>query len=376
MNRSTITFIVSAILGCGTSCANNIAEEESPISEVMEPTEIEMTVPIPQNYFNAATNQGVVEVVEYDSKDYTGSMTPTKKPAYVYLPYGYDSSKKYDIIYLMHGWTGTAEQYFGIPSWPQMKNLFDNMIQNGDCAPFIAVSPTWDKDNRAKDWGESTQEVAVFFNEYINDLIPAVEGKYSTYAETVDKEGILASRDHRAFGGFSLGAITTWYIFEQAFDYQKWYLPMSGDNWHIRMFGGQSAPKETAEFLVTVVNSSDYKDDFYVWYAVGTSDSRFPQTHNQAMAMMAIPETFNSSNFSYHQRQNGQHDFNSVWEFCYNAFPFMFSTSQNSAISEVMTDELQGTSRKLQGIYTLDGRKVEVADKGIFIIDGKKIAKR
>lgn len=62
----------------------------------------------------------------------------------------------------MHGWTGTAEQYFGIPSRPQMKNLFDNMIQNGDCAPFIAVSPTWDKDNRAKDWGESTQEVAVF----------------------------------------------------------------------------------------------------------------------------------------------------------------------------------------------------------------------
>ena len=54
----------------------------------------------------------------------------------------------------------------------------------------------------------------------------------------------------------------------------------------------------------------------------------------------------------------------------------MFSTSQNSSISEVMTDELQGTSRKLQGIYTLDGRKVEVADKGIFIIDGKKIAKR
>ena len=56
----------------------------------------------------------------------------------------------------------------------------------------------------------------------------------------------------------------------------------------------------------------------------------------------------------------------------YNAFPFMFPTSQNSTIIEVMSDSPQ----KLQGIYTLDGRKVEKADKGIYIIDGKRIAKR
>ncbi|MBD5401174.1 hypothetical protein HDR61_05560 [bacterium] len=56
----------------------------------------------------------------------------------------------------------------------------------------------------------------------------------------------------------------------------------------------------------------------------------------------------------------------------YNAFPFMFPTSQNSAITEVMSDR----PKKLQGIYTLDGRKVEKADKGIYIIDGKRNATR
>lgn len=297
--------------------------EQNP-GDIGQESGIQMTNSVPDGYFNAASRQGTVEVMEYDSKDYTGSMSTTHKPAYVYLPYGYDASKKYDIIYLMHGWTGTAEQYFGLSSWPQMKNLFDNMIQNGDCAPFIAVSPTWDKDNRSKDWSESTREVTVFHNEYINELIPAVESRYSTYAESYDKEGILASRDHRAFGGFSLGSITTWYIFENAFDYQKWFLPMSGDNWHVRMFGGQYEPETTAQFLASVVNDSQFKDNFYVWYAVGTADSRFYQTHNQAMAMMEIPETFNASNFSYHQREGGLHDFNSVWEFCYNALPFMF----------------------------------------------------
>lgn len=323
--------VVFSTLGC-YACSDeerrpDIKEPDIPVKEPETPPEtttVQMTTAVPEQYFRAAEQQGSIEVVEYASKDYTGSMDPTTKPAYVYLPYGYDANRKYDIIYLIHGWTGTAEQYFGLASWPQMKNLFDNMIQNGDCKPFIAVSPTWDKDNSSKGWGESTEEVAVFHNEYLNELIPAVESRYSTYADTFDKAGILASRDHRAFGGFSLGSITTWYIFEHCFDLQKWFLPMSGDNWHIQMFGGQYEPEATANFLAEVVNASDYKDNFYVWYAVGTRDSRFYQTHNQASAMMALPQTFNVKNFSYHQKEGGQHDFNSVWEFCYNALPFFF----------------------------------------------------
>lgn len=368
INRDTIQTWIDKI---------NEEYKEQRTSDI-EPSTLTMTAPVPRDYFNQASQQGTVEVVNYDSKDYTGSMTETHKPAYVYLPYGYDSTKKYDIIYLIHGWTGTAEQYFGLSSWPQMKNLFDNMIQNGDCAPFIAVSPTWDKDNRAKDWGESTDEVAVFHNEYINDLIPAVESTYSTYAETTDEEGILASREHRAFGGFSLGSITTWYIFENAFDYQKWFLPMSGDNWHIRMFGGQYAPKETAEFLATVVDNSPYKDNFYVWYAVGTADSRFEQTDNQARAMMDIPETFNSSNFSYHQKEGGQHDFNSVWEFCYNALPFMFPGRNNSGIDNALSNGKTETTKA----YNLNGMPVDLdmATNGIYIVrqgnSTKKIIKR
>lgn len=291
---------------------------------------IETTTAVPSSYFDAAQEQGTVEVLTYSSRDYTSaSQSATEKPAYVYLPYGYDANKKYDIIYLMHGWTGTAEEYFGMPTRQQMKNLFDNMIQDGLCRPFIAVSPTWDKDNRAKDWSESTREVAVFYQEYENDLIPAVESHYSTYATSTDRQGIIASRDHRAFGGFSLGAITTWYIFEYAFPLQRYFLPMSGDNWHVQMFGGASRPVETAAFLASVVDSSEYKNAFHVWHAVGSSDVRYAQTHNQGMAMMQLPE-FSRATYSYHERPGGQHDFNSVWEFCYNALPFFFPINENA----------------------------------------------
>lgn len=319
---------------------------------------IETTTSVPTDYFNVATEQGTVEVLTYSSHDYTDASLPaTKKPAYIYLPYGYDANKKYDIIYLMHGWTGTAQEYFGMPSRQQMKNLFDNMIQDHLCRPFIAVSPTWDKDNRAKDWGESTEEVAVFYREYENDLIPAVESHYSTYAQSTDRQGIIASRDHRVFGGFSLGAITTWYIFEYAFPLQRYFLPMSGDNWHIAMFGGASRPVETAAFLATVIDSSDYKNAFHVWHAVGSSDSRYAQTHNQGMAMMNLPE-FGSTTYSYHERPGGLHDFNSVWEFCYNAIPYFFPINDenmkdsvyytvNTPVSELTGDPAFGDYGRL-----------------------------
>ena len=84
--------------------------------------------------------------------------------------------------------------------WPVMKNLFDNLVSRGLCRPFIAVAPTWDRDNRAKDWDESTREAAVFHREYVADLIPAVEGRYATWAEATDEAGIAASRAHRALG--------------------------------------------------------------------------------------------------------------------------------------------------------------------------------
>ena len=345
-----------AILTALTGCRSDSAEAQSPGTENLPADfEIQYTTPVPSEFLQAATQQGTIELLEYDSKDYTRSNRPaTRKPAYVYLPYGYDPQQKYDVIYLLHGWTGVAQEYFlgrNGNSRTNLVNIFDNLIQRGLCRPFIAVSPTWDKDNQSKGWGESTDEAAVFAQEYVNDLIPAVETHYSTYLETPDEAGILASRQHRAIGGFSLGSITTWYVFEQAFAYSRMYLPMSGDNWSQGIYGGQYYPEETAQFLANLVNASPYGNDFYVWYAVGTDDVRLPQTHNQALAMAALSDTFNASNFSYHMKQGGRHDFNAVYEFCYHALQFFFPANRQtdqtpmtnyynrqSRISDVMSD--------------------------------------
>ena len=333
---TTLLMLAVSLAGCaacsrdeGTTAAHDDVSDEE--------FTVQYTTPVPGEFFRSASQQGTIELVEYESKDYTNSSRPvTHKPAYVYLPHGYDPTQKYDIIYLLHGWTGVAQEYFlgrNRNSRTGLVNIFDHLIERGLTKPFIAVSPTWDKDNQSKGWGESTQESAVFSQEYVHDLIPAVETKYSTYLTDPSPEGIIASRAHRAIGGFSLGSITTWYVFEQAFPYSRMYLPMSGDNWSQGMYGGQYHPEATARFLADLVNASEFKDDFYVWYACGTEDPRLPQSDNQAKAMGALTGTFNSKNFSYHMKEGGRHDFNAVWEFCYHALQFFFPPQSSESVT-------------------------------------------
>ncbi len=101
MNK--IKFVLLAISFPMLSCCACTEEEprkpaEQPETPVEKPETqpeamtIQITSAVPEAYFRAAEQKGTVEVIEYELKDYTGSMAPTTKPAYVYLPYGYDIS--------------------------------------------------------------------------------------------------------------------------------------------------------------------------------------------------------------------------------------------------------------------------------------------
>jgi enterochelin esterase-like enzyme len=59
-------------------------------------------------------------------------------------------------------------------------------------------------------------------NEFRNDLLPLVDSKYRT----------IADRDHRAFGGFSMGSETTWEVMLNCLNLVKNFMPLSGDCWN------------------------------------------------------------------------------------------------------------------------------------------------
>ena len=352
---TTLLMLAASLVSC-TACSES-AEAATAAGDNDAPTngefQIHYTSPVPSEFFQAASQQGTIELLEYDSKDYTSSARPTThKPAYVYLPYGYDPTQKYDIIYLLHGWTGVAEEYFlgrSGNSRTSLVNIFDNLIQKGLTKPFIAVSPTWDTENQSADWGRSIDEIAAFHDEWLNDLVPAVESKYSTYAATTDPAGIEASRDHRAFGGFSLGSVTTWWAFEHNLSHIKYFVPISGSSWHFGTYGGANRPEETAQFLADLVKASPYGGDgFYVYVGNGTEDAVYSQPHNQSLAMAEHPDVFNATNFTYNMKEGGRHDFNAVWEYLYHALQTIFPAkndepvtnyyNRQSRIADVMND--------------------------------------
>ena len=173
-------------------------------------------------------------ILSTDSRDYTDASQPVlQKTAYVYLPYGYDEADqetRYNILYLMHGWTMTAGDFFD-ETRSGIVPMLDHMIESGDIPPLIVVCATFDAENQSQSFSRSVDELSVFHHDLRENLMPCVESRFHTYAEDVTPEAFQASRAHRAFGGFSLGAVTTWYQFIYNLDFIQYFLPMSSDCW-------------------------------------------------------------------------------------------------------------------------------------------------
>lgn len=319
-----------------TACAARTSErkasdETTPMAddhreEMVTIQQTGVTAAVPASYFDAPTRQGTVVRIEYESKDYAGSGAVVTKPANVYLPYGYDESDeetRYNIFYFMHGWTGDADEFFTIGDG-MIRKMLDHMIENGDIPPMIFVAATFDAENAAQSFGRSVSQLRQFHRDFANDLMPAVEGRFHTYARSASREDLTASRDHRAFGGFSLGAVTTWMQFCYNYDYIRYFVPMSGACWYYGGYGDYQ-PAETCDFFERLIEENDLNERGYFIYAcTGTRDAVLDQVEIQMREMLKRSDVFTPEHVVYYKKQGGVHDFNAVQEYVYNALPVFF----------------------------------------------------
>ena len=290
---------------------------------------------VPEEYFAPSDHPGQVVELTYDSRDYTDAAEPAiQKTAYVYLPYGYDetdSDTRYDILYLMHGWTMTAGDFFDTAR-SGIVPMLDHMIANGDIPPVIVVCATFDAQNQSQGFSRSVEELSVFHRDLRENLIPFVESRYHTYAQDVTEEGLRASREHRAFGGFSLGAVTTWYQFIYNLDYIKYFVPMSGDCWIMGTYGGRNYPVETVDYLEQVVSDGGWSgDDFYIYQGIGTDDPIWDQTDSQIQEMLTR-ELFTADNLHYAIIQGGRHDIDACERYLYHALQNFFGDQEGTHV--------------------------------------------
>lgn len=275
---------------------------------------------IPKDYFTSAGDQGTLERLTYktyESMSYQNKEKQLNKTAYVYLPYGYSENRKYNVFYLMHGGWSDETTYLGTPESPNvLVNVIDHAIQDGKMEPVIVVCPTYNNENPddSADYSLALQLTDNYHNELVNDLIPAVEGTYSTYAGGTSAEELEASRDHRAFAGFSMGSIATWHTFQYCLDYFRYFLPSSGNL------------TSDGAYMESLVTDSGHKpEDFFIYAMSGTKDFAYAGFSSQIEAMLHAQDGIfiaadneQEGNLAYRVQEGNAHDGNAAMQYIYN----------------------------------------------------------
>jgi len=131
-----------------------------------------------------------LEMIEYDSKT-----VGTKRKMQVYTPPGYSKDKKYPVLYLLHGIGGDETEW---ERYAHPDIMLDNLLAEKKVVPMIVVMPNGraQKNDRAEgDVFRSAPAFANFERDLLDDVIPAIESRYS----------VQADREHRALAGLSMG---------------------------------------------------------------------------------------------------------------------------------------------------------------------------
>ncbi len=133
---------------------------------------------------------GQLEMVEYDSKT-----VGTRRKMQVYTPPAYNANKQYPVLYLLHGIGGDEHEWQNLAT-PNI--ILDNLIADGKVEPMIVVMPNGRAQKNDRPEGNIYAAAPAFANfefDLLNDVIPAIEAKYS----------VICDREHRALAGLSMG---------------------------------------------------------------------------------------------------------------------------------------------------------------------------
>ena len=210
--------------------------------------------------------EGSIQQITYDQA-YEG--VTYEKEALVYVPASYTPGVPANIVYLTHGWWGTAD---GLAEG--VAPVVDQLTSAGSIAPTIVVFATYypDRSFATEDYEDDYALNRFFATTEIDTLIKTVESHYTTFArgDTSD-ESLRASRRHRAFGGFSMGATTTWDVFALRPQYFYGFMPMAGESWIGREEDADSP--RIAELVTAGVERAHYGPrDFLILASVGSED--------------------------------------------------------------------------------------------------------
>lgn len=271
---------------------------------------------LPKEYFSDVESgqKGKIDKVEYDTYDYYLYQTQgteesqwkkETKTCYVYTPAGYSESEQYNVYFLLHRKTYT-EDYWFISTVVDGEDrelgrgdfvyLLDYAIANGLIEPAIFVACTA-KIGEADDEAPEHQ-AANFGYELKNDLIPAIDAKYSTYA----------SREHRALGGASRGGLLVWGAMPVALPEVAYFAPICNGCVHTIYTDEQEAEADRLCDAMSTQENAQY-DISYLFTFAGDCDTnklRVYSTYDEVLKKMPDRLVWGENTY-YGKPQYGTH---------------------------------------------------------------------
>ena len=243
------------------------------------------TIPHSQAGFDvekAGIAQGKIETVTYNSKT-----VGTKRKALVYTPPGFSKSKKYPVLYLLHGIGGDELEWFNNGK-PQI--ILDNLYAEGKLTPMIVVLPNGRaiKDDRATGnimAPDKVEGFAIFEKDLLNDLVPFIEKTYP----------VIKNRESRAIAGLSMGGGQSLNFGLGNLDKFAW------------VGGFSSAPNTKAPEVLVPNPEATTQQLKLLWISCGDNDNlmSFSERTHLYLQQHRIPHIF--------YVEPGGHDFN-VWK--------------------------------------------------------------
>lgn len=225
---------------------------------------------------------GKIDTIHYASKT-----VDTVRRAFVYLPPGYSETRKYPVLYLLHGIGGDEEEWLrgGRPHV-----ILDNLYADGKIEPMIVVLPNGRamKDDRAAGnvmAPDKVEAFATFEKDLLNDLIPFMEENYQ----------VQKDRESRAIAGLSMGGGQSLNFGLGNLDTFAWV-------------GGFSSAPNTKVPEALIPDPDAAKDQLKVlWLSCGDEDRllRFSERTHEFLEQHGVPHIY--------YIEPGGHDFK-VWK--------------------------------------------------------------
>ncbi len=284
-----------------------------------------LTEGLPEHYFDECPEQGSVELIDFHVLEDQENRRLRKKPAVVYLPYGYGSAERpgpYNVVIALHGATNNEhsmidEKHNSAQRMICLAQIYDWMLYERRCEPFIVVSVS--VYSLVEESSFSERGTALLAERLRTLVLPYVVEHYDTPAADASPEALRAARAGFAMIGVSNGSL---------------YTLSAGVAENLEYFGNFGCfagnYPETAELVLQRLNAPDAAELPVYCFFTGAGEADHQQKNtlkHYELIVDGCPGLSDGAN-AFHLDVDGAHGWHSWGMNIFNALLVMFQNRE------------------------------------------------